>query len=107
MSDLFVIRMIQERLALKMGAPELCCQTAEEAAELIQALMQYRRVEGMGQPTDKCLQEVRENMQEEIVDVIICLKQLVFLMGFDYDYMVEIEQEKIKRTVKRYNLEVE
>jgi len=105
MSDLFVIKMIQERIALKMGALELCCQAAEEMSELTQALMQYRRVEGKGQPTDKCIQEVRQSIQEEIVDVQICINELVFLLGMDYNYLEEIEQEKIARTVKRYGME--
>ena len=90
-----------------MGTEELCCQTAEELAELTQALMTYRRARGLGQPTDKSMPAVMHNLYEELTDSIICIKELIYRLGVDHDTLEYIEDRKIERTAKRYGVGAE
>lgn len=102
--EIFKIKPIQKQIAEKMGVDELCCQTAEEAAELSHALLTLRRTRGNGQPTDKAYNTTVNSVAEEIVDTIICIKEAIYLLNISDDLLEFIEDQKIKRTAKRYGL---
>lgn len=87
-----------------MGVDELCCQTAEEMAELTQVLLALRRVRGNGQPTNKTMLGALLGITEEIADTLICIKQLIYLLNINYDALELVEAEKIKRTAARYHI---
>ena len=104
-TDLYVLKPQQEKITLMLGAEEALCQTMEECSELATACNQYRRgVMGKGQPTSKGYDEVVANLKEELVDTIICIKELIMILGIDYSDLEKIEQEKIERTVRRLGL---
>lgn len=103
--EIYKLKPIQKQIAEKMGIDELCCQTAEEMSELLQALMVLRRVRGNGQPTNKTLPNTLHGIIEEIVDTQICLKELIYLLNISYDALEFVEAEKIKRTAARYHIE--
>ena len=104
-TDLYVLKHDQEKITLKLGVEEALCQTMEECSELSAACNQYRRAALMkGQPTSKTPDEVIENLKEELVDAVICIKELIMILGIDYSDLEKIEQEKIERTVRRLGL---
>ena len=102
--EIYKLKPIQKKIAEEMGVDELCCQTAEEMAELTQELMVLRRVRGNGQPTNKTMPGTMHGITEEIADTLICLKQLIYLLNINYDTLEFVEAEKIKRTAARYHI---
>ena len=104
-TDLYVLKPQQEKITLMLGAEETLCQTMEECSELASACNQYRRTALMkDQPTPKTSDEAMANLKEELVDSIICIKELIMILGIDYSDLEKIEQEKIERTVRRMGL---
>lgn len=104
-TSVFTLKPEQEKITLKLGQEEALCQAMEECSELATACNQYRRTVLMkGQPTSKTPDEVITNLKEELVDTIICIKELIMILGIDYDDLEKIEQEKTDRTVRRLGL---
>ena len=104
-TSVFTLQPEQEKITLKLGVGETLCQAMEECTELASACNQYRRTALMkGQPTPKTPDEAMANLKEELVDSIICIKELIMILGIDYDDLEKIEQEKIERTVRRLGL---
>ena len=104
-TSVFTLKPEQEKATLVLGQEETLLQTMEECSELVAACHQYRRTVLMkGQPTSKTPDEAMANLKEELVDSIICIKELIMILGIDYDDLEKIEQEKIERTVRRLGL---
>ena len=104
-TSVFTLKPEQEKATLLLGQEETLLQTMEECSELATACNQYRRAVLMkGQPTPKTPDEAMANLKEELVDTIICIKELIMILGIDYDDLEKIEQEKIDRTVRRLGL---
>ena len=104
-TSVFTLKPEQEKITLKLGQEEALCQAMEECSELATACNQYRRTVLMkGQPTSKTPDEAMANIKEELVDAIICIKELIMILGIDYEDLEKIEQEKIERTVRRLGL---
>ena len=104
-TSVFTLKPEQEKATLVLGQEETLLQTMEKCSELVAACHQYRRTVLMkGQPTSKTPDEVITNLKEELVDAIICIKELIMILGIDYDELEKIEQEKIERTVRRLGL---
>ncbi len=57
----------------KVGIGEIMAQLAEEAAELSQAALKYRRAITGTNPTPTTAEEALEHLREEIADVDLCL----------------------------------
>ena len=104
-TSVFTLKPEQEKITLKLGQEEALCQAMEECNELATACNQYRRTVLMkGQPTSKTPDEAMANIKEELVDAIICIKELIMILGIEYSDLEKIEQEKIERTVRRLGL---
>lgn len=104
-TSVFTLKPEQEKTTLMLGQEETLLQTMEECSELVTACHQYRRTVLMkGQPTPKTPDEAMASLKEELVDSIICIKELIMILGIDYDDLEKIEQEKIERTVRRMGL---
>ena len=104
-TDLYVLKHDQEKITLKLGQEEALCQAMEECSELATACNQYRRTALMkGQPTSKTPDEAITNLKGELVDAIICIKELIMILGIDYDELENIEREKTDRTARRLGL---
>ena len=104
-TSVFTLKPEQEKTTLLLGQEETLLQTMEECSELASACNQYRRTALMkGQPTPKTPDEAMANLKEELVDSIICIKELIMILGINYDDLEKIEQEKIERTVRRLGL---
>ena len=104
-TSVFTLKPEQEKTTLLLGQEETLLQTMEECSELATACNQYRRTVLMkGQPTSKTPDEAITNLKEELVDAIICIKELIMILGIDYDELEKIEREKTDRTVRRLGL---
>ena len=104
-TSVFTLKPEQEKTTLLLGQEETLLQTMEECSELATACNQYRRTVLMkGQPTSKTPDEAITNLKEELVDAIICIKELIMILGIDYDELEKIERAKTDRTVRRLGL---
>ena len=104
-TSVFTMKPEQEKATLVLGQEETLLQTMEECSELVAACHQYRRTVLMkGQPTSKTPDEAITNLKGELVDAIICIKELIMLLGIEYSDLEKIEQEKIECTVRRLGL---
>lgn len=104
-TSVFTLKPEQEKTTLLLGQEETLLQTMEECSELATACNQYRRTVLMkGQPTSKTPDEAITNLKEELVDAIICIKELIMILGIDYDQLEKIEREKTDRTARRLGL---
>lgn len=79
------------------GAEAQVDMAVEEMSELTKALLKYRRKEAQG---SKDLEEARENILEEVADVIIMLTQLIMIYG-GRDLVQETIENKVDRQIKR------
>lgn len=75
-------------------------QTIEECGELIQALAKLNRTKGDSCDMPVTEDEARKKVIEELADVSICIRQLIFLMSCEYE-INEITTEKLNRQLKR------
>lgn len=83
-------------IADKLGKEEILCQLSEECAELIQSCLKYRRTtKGL---TPKSEEEVRENLFEELSDVLLNIEQIKYL--FDK----ELGDGEVEDNIKRWHL---
>ena len=63
----------------KLGKEEILCQLSEECAELIQACLKYRRT--MKGLTPKTETEAKENLFEELADVLLNIQHVMYLFS--------------------------
>ena len=66
-------------IADKLGKEEILCQLSEECSELIQACLKYRRT--MKGLTPKTETEAKENLFEELADVLLNIQQVMYLFS--------------------------
>jgi NTP pyrophosphatase (non-canonical NTP hydrolase) len=93
-------------IADKLGEEEILCQLSEECAELIQACLKYRRAtKGL---TPKTLDETKDNIIEELSDVLLNINQLVYLFDKHEDIngsmkriISDIREKKTDRWYRR------
>ena len=82
------IKKIQE-IADVLGKEEILNQLSEESAELIQSVMKFHRAKnGL---TPKTEEEVMNNLFEELADVLLNIKQVLYLFK-DCDIKNKIEE---------------
>lgn len=79
------------------GAEAQVDMAVEEMSELTKALLKYLRKEAQG---SKDLEAARENILEEVADVIIMLTQLIMIYG-GRDLVQETIENKVDRQIKR------
>lgn len=72
----------------KLGKEEILCQLSEECAELSQACLKYRRA--MKGLTPKTETEAKENLFEELADVLLNIQQMMYLFS----------DEKVEESIK-------
>ena len=84
-----------------MEEDELLCQMAEEAAELAQAAMKYRRKMVKGNPTTVSWKKARENLLEEIADVMFLAELLLWDEPKAWEQVENTKEFKAKRWVGR------
>lgn len=65
-----------ELIREKIPDEELLCQLAEEASELAQAALKMHRIIDGRNPTPVRMSEAWASLQEEVADVLLCLRVL-------------------------------
>lgn len=78
----------------RIGMPEALAQLAEEAAELAQAALKYRRAITGKNPTPMSEEEALEHLREEIADVDLCI---VVLGDVCEEQAAELKRMETKR----------
>ena len=88
-------------IADKLGKEEIMCQLSEECSELIQACLKYRRT--MKGLTPKTESEVRDNLFEELADVLANIQQIMYLFSDENidDRIKTIQSYKTNRWWRR------
>ena len=88
-------------IADKLGKEEILCQLSEECSELIQACLKYRRT--MKGLTPKTETEVRDNLFEELADVLANIEQMMYLFSNENikDSIESIQTYKTNRWWRR------
>ena len=66
-------------IADKLGKENILCQLSEECSELIQSCLKYRRA--MKGLTPKTETEARDNLFEELADVLANIEQMMYLFS--------------------------
>ena len=87
-----------EKLVKKNGMRFQSMIAQEECAELIQAISKCLRSK------DFPVEHERENLIEEIADVMICLQQLQYMYYIDDEELYAMKQYKEKRLIEREGL---
>ncbi len=85
----------------KMGIPELLAGLAEEASELSQAALKYRRALTQINPTPRSEDEAYQDLIEEIADTHLYLMALYI----NRNEIKRIEEEKAARWAKRLGVD--
>lgn len=92
-----------EQIADSQELRDAIMQTAEEVGELLQALNKHHRLFGNGQPLGKYMTvyEAENAVLEELVDVLLMVKELQIKFGFSDEVMQSTMQTKVERTLSR------
>lgn len=87
-----------------IGIPALLEQTAEEASELAQACLKMSRKLRGENPTPKNMIQVRNDLLEEVADVMNCLEQIVeYADIFAHSSLDSMRISKLERWEQRLN----
>lgn len=86
-----------EDIVIKLGEPEVLAILAEEADELGKAALKLRRVLDGRNPTPIPEEEARENLQEEMADVLLSM----VAAGLDEESVERVIRHKIPRWASR------
>ena len=99
MTDLEIKKIYE--IADKLGKEEILCQLSEECSELIQACLKYRRT--MKGLTPKTETEAKENLFEELADVLLNIQQVMYLFSDENikDSIESIQTYKVNRWWRR------
>ena len=93
-NDVLMYRALEIDSVAHINGDDLTLTIAsEECAELIQALTKVKRYGLDG--------EHKDNLQEEIADVLICISELLSLGYIDMDKVEEWHTYKVNREIKR------
>lgn len=86
--------------AEQFGLENRMIQCTEEAAELIQALCKYKRIQQGDKTCQIDMIHAEYMIAEEMADIEICMEQLKHLLG-NTEQIEQIKEEKIQRTEHR------
>ncbi len=89
-----------EKIQDMLSEPELLCGLAEEAGELTQAALKYRRTLTMDNPTPVSKDVARLDLLEEFGDVLLYAKML-FGDVYDTETITDSVEHKIIRWLLR------
>ena len=76
-------------IADKLGKENILCQLSEECSELIKAISKCKRY--------GCVDKYRDNLIEEIADVLIIINELQLIYDISNDDIENIKKYKIDR----------
>lgn len=82
----------------KNGIQRQCIVAMEECSELQKAISKALRYE---QGDRFVADNQRENLIEEIADVLICIDQLKFMFSIEQSEIEDMKESKEKRTLER------
>lgn len=92
-----------------IGVPALLEQTAEECCELAQACLKMARKLRDENPTPKSIEDIRDNLVEEMVDVALCTDLALEHFDTSEDFLALYEKKETRwkeRLEQHVNLDV-
>lgn len=93
---------MEEKIYTKLGRAAVLEQLAEEAAEVAQAALKMARIIRGENPTPKTACEAAEALEEEMADVIVCMRVLATgSIVIDVENVEKIAEIKMKRWLDR------
>ena len=93
---------MEEKIFAKLGRAAVLEQLAEEAAEVAQAALKMARIIRGENPTPKTACEAAEALEEEMADVIVCMRVLeTGSIVIDVENVEKIAEVKMKRWLER------
>ena len=93
---------MEEKIFAKLGRAAVLEQLAEEAAEVAQAALKMARIIRGENPTPKTACEAAEALEEEMADVIVCMRVLATgSIVIDVENVEKIAEIKMKRCLDR------
>ena len=93
---------MEEKIFAKLGRAAVLEQLAEEAAEVAQAALKLARIIRGENPTPKTACEAAEALEEEMADVIVCMRVLATgSIVIDVENVEKIAEIKMKRCLDR------
>lgn len=92
-------------LIAKNGEDQQRLVCMEEPAELIQAITKCERYKHIGKLKEYRM--CRNNLIEEMADVLFCLDMLRCLYDVSENELMEMKESKEKRTMTRYKIKLE
>ena len=93
---------MEEKIFAKLGRAAVLEQLAEEAAEVAQAALKMARIIRGENPTPKTSCEAAEALEEEMADVIVCMRVLeIGSIVIDVENVEKIAEIKMKRWLDR------
>lgn len=93
---------MEEKIFAKLGRAAVLEQLAEEAAEVTQAALKMARIVRGENPTPKTSCEAAEELEEEMADVIVCMRVLeIGSIVIDVENVEKIAEIKMKRWLDR------
>lgn len=84
-----------------IGTPAILEQSAEECNELSQACLKMARKLRDENPTPKTLDDIRENLVEELSDVMLCIDYIISTCNIRMDEISPMIVEKQNRWIDR------
>lgn len=93
---------MEEKIFAKLGRAAVLEQLAEEASEVAQAALKMARIIRGENPTPKTACEAAEALEEEMADVIVCMRVLeIGSIVIDVENVEKIAEIKMKRWLDR------
>lgn len=102
-----LLNIVNRDIADYIGTPALLEQCAEECSELNQACLKMARKLRDENPTPKTVSEIRENLKEEIADVLLSMDYIMFGCNLEMEDLTSTMAEKQVRWIKRINEQIE
>lgn len=95
-----------EKLIEARTTQESLTIACEECSELTKAITKIQRhlIHNAGRPKSEEITKfapLRENLTEEIADVLICTDMLVKMFGISHEYLAHMHDVKMLRNIRR------
>jgi NTP pyrophosphatase (non-canonical NTP hydrolase) len=95
------LQLQKDTIRTHLSDDELLCQFAEEATELAQAALKYRRAITGTNPTPVTIREAHSELLKELADLKNCIDVLNLDSSVNRAQMEYVRAEKMRRWVKR------
>lgn len=98
-----ILNIVNKDVVDAVGTPALLDQCAEESSELSQASLKMSRKLRNENPTPKTVTDIRNDLIEEISDVLLSVDYVMHCCNISNDDLAQVITEKQIRWINRLN----